>query len=67
MTQNPSTDRVAFVTGAAGGIGQATAVAFAKQGASVAVADLSADSVRDTVGMIEEHGGKALVACLVNN
>jgi NAD(P)-dependent dehydrogenase (short-subunit alcohol dehydrogenase family) len=60
MTQNPSTDRVAFVTGAAGGIGQATAVAFAKQGASVAVADLSADSVRDTVGMIEEHGGKAL-------
>jgi NAD(P)-dependent dehydrogenase (short-subunit alcohol dehydrogenase family) len=60
MTQNPFIDRVAFVTGAAGGIGQATAVAFAKQGASVAVADLSADRVRDTVRLIEEHGGKAL-------
>jgi NAD(P)-dependent dehydrogenase (short-subunit alcohol dehydrogenase family) len=60
MTQKASTDRVAFVTGAGGGIGQATAVAFAQQGAMVAVADLSADGVRDTVRMIEELGGNAL-------
>jgi NAD(P)-dependent dehydrogenase (short-subunit alcohol dehydrogenase family) len=63
MTQqstHPFADKVAFVTGAGGGIGQATAVAFAKHGASVAVADLSADMVSGTVRMIEQHGGKAL-------
>jgi NAD(P)-dependent dehydrogenase (short-subunit alcohol dehydrogenase family) len=60
MTQHQFADKVAFVTGAGGGIGQATAVAFGQQGASVAVADLSTDRVRDTVRMIEEHGGKAL-------
>jgi NAD(P)-dependent dehydrogenase (short-subunit alcohol dehydrogenase family) len=60
MTQNPFADKVAFVTGAGGGIGQATAVAFAKQGASVAAADISAEMVSGTVRMIEEHGGEGL-------
>jgi NAD(P)-dependent dehydrogenase (short-subunit alcohol dehydrogenase family) len=35
-------------------------VAFAQQGATVAVADISADGATDTARMIEDHGGKAL-------
>ncbi|MGW7688942.1 SDR family NAD(P)-dependent oxidoreductase [Streptomyces asiaticus] len=37
--------KVAFVTGAASGIGRATALAFARAGAQVALADLSADGL----------------------
>jgi NAD(P)-dependent dehydrogenase (short-subunit alcohol dehydrogenase family) len=56
--------KVAFVTGAAGGIGCATALAFAHEGASVVVADISEQRVRETARMIEEAGGRALaVAC----
>jgi NAD(P)-dependent dehydrogenase (short-subunit alcohol dehydrogenase family) len=68
MTHHSFADKVAFVSGAGGGIGQATAVAFAQQGAGVAVADLSVDRVRDTTRIIEAHGGKALpLACDVTN
>jgi NAD(P)-dependent dehydrogenase (short-subunit alcohol dehydrogenase family) len=56
--------KVAFVTGAAGGIGRATALAFAHEGASVVVSDISEQRVRETARMIEEAGGRALaVAC----
>ena len=56
--------KVAFVTGAASGIGRATALAFAHEGASVVVADISEQRVRETARMIEEAGGRALaVAC----
>jgi NAD(P)-dependent dehydrogenase (short-subunit alcohol dehydrogenase family) len=51
--------KVALVTGAASGIGRATALAFAREGARVAVADVSVESGEETVGMIERHGGKA--------
>jgi len=58
------TGKVAFVTGAAGGIGRAAAVAFAREGASVVVSDVSEQNVRDTAHMIEELGERALaVAC----
>jgi len=56
--------KVAFVTGAGSGIGRATALAFAREGASVVVSDISEHNVRDTARRIEELGERALaVAC----
>ena len=56
--------KVAFVTGATSGIGRATALAFARDGASVVVADVAADGARETSRLIEQAGGQALaVAC----
>ena len=53
--------KVALVTGAAGGIGRATALAFAASGAAVTVADIDEDGVRETAEIIEKDGGQALV------
>jgi NAD(P)-dependent dehydrogenase (short-subunit alcohol dehydrogenase family) len=53
------TDKVAFVTGAGSGIGRATALAFAREGASVTVADISEQGSQETARLIEEHGGSA--------
>ena len=59
--------KVAFVTGAASGIGRATALAFAREGASVVVADISKEGAEQTARMIEELGGRALaVKCDVS-
>ena len=52
--------KVAFVTGAASGIGRAAALAFAHEGASVVVADVSQHGNQDTARMIEQQGGRAL-------
>lgn len=52
--------KVAFVTGAANGIGRAAALAFAREGAKVVVADISEQGNRETVRAIEELGGRAL-------
>lgn len=52
--------KVAMVTGAAGGIGRATALAFGRAGACVVVADMSVDGGHATAAMIVEAGGKAL-------
>lgn len=41
--------KVAFVTGAASGIGRATALALAREGASVVVSDISKKNVQETV------------------
>ena len=53
-------DRVAIVTGAASGIGAATARLFAAEGARVALVDLDEKGVRDVASEIEVEGGQAL-------
>src|SRR4051794_23728556 len=69
MTRNPSgrfAGKVAFVTGGANGIGRETALAFAREGASVVVADLAEQGNQDTARMVEALGGRALsVTCNV--
>jgi NAD(P)-dependent dehydrogenase (short-subunit alcohol dehydrogenase family) len=50
--------KVAFVTGAANGIGRAAALAFAREGANVVVADISEQGNGETVRAIEELGGR---------
>jgi NAD(P)-dependent dehydrogenase (short-subunit alcohol dehydrogenase family) len=51
--------KVALVTGATSGIGRATALAFAREGASVVVADIATDGNNETAHMIEQAGGQA--------
>ncbi|MEH2295535.1 SDR family oxidoreductase [Nostoc sp.] len=63
MTTNENgnyTGKVAFVTGAANGIGRATALAFTREGANVVVADISEQGNQETAQMIEELGGRAI-------
>jgi NAD(P)-dependent dehydrogenase (short-subunit alcohol dehydrogenase family) len=52
--------KVAFVTGAGSGIGRATALAFAKAGASVAVLDINEESLQETAELIRECGASVL-------
>jgi 3-oxoacyl-[acyl-carrier protein] reductase len=59
-----STQRVAVVTGAARGIGAASAIRLAADGNAVAVCDLSADDCADTVAAIESAGGRALAVAM---
>jgi NAD(P)-dependent dehydrogenase (short-subunit alcohol dehydrogenase family) len=50
----------ALITGAASGIGSATAVLFAREGAAVSVVDLNAEGGRSVASRIQEEGGRAI-------
>ena len=51
--------KVALVTGGASGIGRATALTFAREGAKLVIADLNEEGGQQTVHMIKEQGGDA--------
>jgi len=54
--------KVALITGADSGIGRAVAIAYAREGADVAISYLSEDEdARDTAGYVEEAGRRALL------
>mgnify|MGYP001823123114 FL=1 len=52
--------KVAIITGAASGIGKATAVLFAKEGAGLALADMDTAGLEEVANHIAEAGGKAI-------
>jgi 3-oxoacyl-[acyl-carrier protein] reductase len=53
-------DKVSIITGAGSGIGHATAVKFAKEGAKVAVCDINLESAEAVAAEIAGNGGEAL-------
>ena len=53
-------NKVAIITGSAGGMGQAAAMLFAQEGASVVVTDVVVDSGEETVKSIKSAGGNAV-------
>jgi len=52
--------KAALITGAGGGIGRATALAFAREGARVAVADVAVEAAHETVAQVNAAGGQAI-------
>jgi len=52
--------KVALVTGGAAGIGRATALAFAREGAKIVIADINVAGGEETVKMIRDAGGEAI-------
>ena len=52
--------KIALITGAGSGIGRATALRFAREGARVAVVDLSAERATETTDAINQEGGEAI-------
>ena len=51
--------KVALITGGGSGIGRATAIALANEGASIVIADVNDEGGRETVRLIGDAGGKA--------
>jgi 3-oxoacyl-[acyl-carrier protein] reductase len=64
LTAYDLTGRTAFVTGAAGGIGRASAVLLAEAGATVHCADRDAEGLYGTASLVEDRGGTAHVHVL---
>lgn len=56
-------NKIGLVTGGGMGIGRAICLTFAREGASVVVADYNEEGGQETVRLIQEAGGKAVFAC----
>ncbi|MEX1131720.1 MAG: SDR family oxidoreductase [Flavobacteriales bacterium] len=54
-------NKIALITGAGSGIGEASAMLFAKNGASVVLADMDTDGAERVFAAIEKEGGKGMV------
>jgi NAD(P)-dependent dehydrogenase (short-subunit alcohol dehydrogenase family) len=51
-------DKVALITGAAGGIGRESALLFSREGAAIIAVDVNDDAGRETVSLVEKQGGR---------
>ena len=58
-------DKIAFITGAASGIGRATAIRFAQEGAIVFITDMQQDGLEETAALVKKAGGQ--VTALVSD
>ena len=54
-------NKVALITGGGSGIGRATSVLFAREGARIVVSDVGEDSARQTADEVEAAGGEAVI------
>ena len=59
MSEGEFAGKVAIVTGGATGIGRATALAFARAGAHVVIADVAVEAAEATLAAIRDGGGSA--------
>jgi len=51
-------DKVALITGAAGGIGRESALLFSREGAAIIAVDVNDDAGKETVSLVEKQGGR---------
>ncbi|MFC9336306.1 SDR family oxidoreductase [Arthrobacter sp. NPDC057009] len=68
MTESRFAGKVAFITGSGSGIGRATAIAFAAEGANVVLADIDTSGNEETARLLAQYGGQVLtVKCDVTS
>jgi meso-butanediol dehydrogenase/(S,S)-butanediol dehydrogenase/diacetyl reductase len=61
MTKRGRLDgKTAIITGAASGIGRATAILFAREGAKLALADVNEKGLEETLNLVKREGGEAI-------